>query len=209
MPDFQHESQYPAPVCGVDEAGRGPWAGPVVAAAVILRPDHLPPGLSGLDDSKRLTEVVRERLFRQLMRLADLGHCHIGIGQASVKEIDQFNILRANDLAMARAIGALSLAPQYALIDGNRVPPDLPCPAAALVKGDSLSLSVAAASVIAKVTRDQVMVDLDRQYPGYGFARHKGYGVAAHKAALEHLGPCPAHRTSFKPVARLLATITT
>lgn len=191
MPDFSFEARHPGPVCGIDEAGRGPWAGPVSAAAVILDPARIPPGLN---DSKKLTEPQREALYDVIMATAQVGHAFVHAG-----EIDRINILQATYTAMQRAVAALPTPPAYALVDGNRLPV-LPCPAEAIIKGDGLSLSIAAASIIAKVTRDRWMADADRQYPGYGFAQHKGYGVTAHSAALNRLGPCPIHRLSFKPL---------
>jgi ribonuclease HII len=180
-------------VCGVDEAGRGPWAGPVSAAAVILDPDRLP---KGINDSKKLAERAREALFDEIVEVA-LATC---IVMVDAPDIDQLNILKATHLAMARAIEGLGIVPSLALIDGNRAP-DLTCPAVTIIKGDSLSLSIGAASILAKVSRDRLMVQADVDYPSYGFARHKGYGVPEHIAALEKLGPCPLHRLSFKPVA--------
>ena len=195
MPNFELEHRHTGPVCGVDEAGRGPWAGPVTAAAVILDPANIP---AGLDDSKKLSSLQREALFDQIMATAQ-----VGVGMASVAEIDAINILNATFLAMQRAVATLPTPPAFALIDGNRVP-KLPCPAEAIIKGDSLSLSIAAASIIAKVTRDRILQDLDTQFPAYGFARHKGYGVPAHAAALNTHGPCAAHRMSFKPIRNLI-----
>jgi ribonuclease HII len=184
------------PVCGVDEAGRGPWAGPVSAGAVILNPDDLPPGI---DDSKALTHGRREALEIEIKARA----LAWGVGFASVEEIDELNILHATGLAMRRAIGALAIAPAAALVDGNyRF--RLPCPIQTVVKGDSLSLSIAAASILAKTARDRLMVELDETYPGYGFAGHKGYNAPIHSAALKALGPCPAHRRSWAPIRALL-----
>lgn len=183
-------------VCGVDEAGRGPWAGPVSAGAVILNPDDLP---EGIDDSKALTHGRREALEIQIKARAVAW----GVGFASVEEIDQLNILHATGLAMCRAIEALALQPAAALVDGNyRF--KLPCPIQTVVGGDGLSLSIAAASILAKTARDRLMVELDTEYPGYGFAGHKGYNAPAHTAGLEALGPCPAHRTSWAPIRALL-----
>ena len=199
LPDFRFEREAGAPlrlVCGVDEAGRGPWAGPVVAAAVILDAADIP---AGLNDSKKLDAARREHLFAQLQESAV-----IGIGEASVEEIDRLNILKATMLAMTRAVAALGTAPHFALIDGNRLP-DLACPARAIVKGDALSLSVAAASIAAKTVRDRTMCELARAHPGYGFERHKGYGTAAHREALSRLGPCAAHRSSFAPIRKMLS----
>jgi ribonuclease HII len=197
VPDFSFESaalDEGLLPCGVDEAGRGPWAGPVVAAAVILDTNHIP---SGLNDSKKLTEVKREALFDPIFSMAD-----VGVGIASVEEIDQLNILQANHLAMQRAVAALKARPTLALVDGNRAPP-LSIRVQTIIKGDSKSLSIAAASIIAKVTRDRIMVTLDAVHPGYGFAQHKGYGTAAHSQALQRLGPCAIHRKSFAPIAQL------
>ena len=184
-------------VCGIDEAGRGPLAGPVVAAAVVL-----PPGfaLPGLNDSKKLTARRREALYTQLR---EDERVLIGVGMAEAAEIDRLNILRATHAAMARAVAALPTAVDFCLIDGLPVP-QFPLPQRALVKGDARCLSIAAASIVAKVTRDRLMQDLAQQYPGYGFEKHAGYGTAAHLAALRRLGPCPEHRRSFAPVAQLL-----
>jgi ribonuclease HII len=198
-PDFTEDLAVfgaAATICGVDEAGRGPWAGPVVAAAVVLDRARVPPGL---DDSKTLSPARRAALFGLLAASA-----RIGVGIASVAEIDALNILRANDLAMRRAVAALDPIPEAALVDGNRVPPGFPCRAAALVGGDARSLSVAAASIVAKVTRDRIMADLARAHPGYGWERNQGYGTAEHRAALQRLGVTPHHRTSFQPVRNIL-----
>jgi ribonuclease HII len=181
-------------VCGVDEAGRGPWAGPVSAAAVILDPERLP---EGINDSKKLSARARDALFDEIIEVA-VASCVVMV---DAPDIDQLNILRATHLAMARAVEGLGVIPSLALIDGNRAPV-LTCPAVTVIKGDSLSLSIGAASILAKVSRDRLMAQADVDYPGYGFARHKGYGVPEHMAALEKLGPCPLHRLSFKPVAR-------
>ena len=185
------------PVCGVDEAGRGPWAGPVSAGAVILNPADIPPGI---DDSKALSEPRREALAVQIRARA----LAWGVGFASVEEIEDLNILGATGLAMCRAIQAMGIAPAAALVDGNyRFA--LPCEVETVVKGDGRSLSIAAASILAKTARDRLMIDLDGRYPGYGFARHKGYAAPAHVAALQQLGPCPAHRPSWAPIRALLA----
>lgn len=182
-------------VCGIDEAGRGPWAGPVVATAVVLDPKCIP---DGLNDSKKLSEARRAALFEPIMASA-----RVGIGIAEVDRIDRDNILQATLWAMAQAldqIGGVALA----LVDGNRAPA-LPCPVQNIIEGDAKSLSIAAASIIAKVTRDRIMVGHDQAYPGYGFARHKGYGTALHQEALRRHGVTPLHRTSFAPIAALLA----
>jgi len=194
-PDLTFENARPGPVAGVDEVGRGPWAGPVVAAAVILEQGSIPPGI---DDSKALTRRRREALFEVLR-----GSAIIGIGQATVEEIERLNILGAALLAMNRAVEALGVVPGHALIDGNRLP-QLPCPASALVGGDRRSLSIAAASVIAKVTRDRIMAQLAADHPGYGWERNAGYGTAEHRAALDRLGVTVHHRRGFKPIARRL-----
>lgn len=176
-------------VCGVDEAGRGPLAGPVCAAAVIL-----PAGLviEGVNDSKKLSEKKREELFPVICEKA----LAYGIGWADEREIDEINILQATYRAMKRAVESLPLTADYALIDGNRMPP-LAIPGTTIVKGDALSMSIAAASILAKVSRDRVMVQFSREYPQYGFEQHKGYGTAAHVQALREYGPCPLHRQSF------------
>ncbi len=197
-PTFAHERAVMARlggglVAGVDEAGRGPWAGPVIAAAVVLDPARIP---AGLDDSKALTPARRAALFDAIMGEA----LAIGMGRASAKEIDRINILQASLAAMARAVAALKPAPAFALIDGNRMP-RLACPGEAIVKGDGRCLSIAAASIVAKVTRDRLMAELDSRHPGYGWARNKGYGTREHAAALARLGPTPEHRRSFRPVA--------
>ncbi len=183
-------------MAGVDEAGRGPLAGPVSAAAVILDPEALP---DGVDDSKALTPERRAELFDLLMAQA----LAIGIGLASTAEIDALNIRQATFIAMRRAVRALPRAPHHLLIDGRDVPPGLPCPARALVKGDALSLSIAAASIVAKVTRDRLMTRLDASHPAYGFRVHKGYATAVHRAAILRHGPTSFHRRSFGTVARV------
>jgi ribonuclease HII len=183
-------------VCGVDEAGRGPWAGPVSAGAVILNPDDLP---EGIDDSKVLTAERREALEIEIKARAIAW----GVGFASVEEIAELNILHATGLAMCRAVEALSPAPVAALVDGNyRF--KLPCDVQTVVGGDGLSLSIAAASILAKTARDRLMIAMDAEYPGYGFASHKGYNAPVHQAALKTLGPCPAHRRGWAPIRALL-----
>lgn len=195
----EHEARVEGYACiaGVDEAGRGPLAGPVVAGAVILPPGCAVP--AGLDDSKKLTPVRRERLFAELLESSGVVH---GVGLATVEEIDRINILKATHLAMARAVEALGVAVDFCLIDGLPVP-GFPYLHRATVKGDSISLSIAAASILAKVTRDHMMEEADREYPLYGFAKHKGYGTKQHLEALRRHGPCPLHRRSFGPVAQL------
>jgi ribonuclease HII len=196
MPDFSLETAGPPPVCGIDEAGRGPWAGPVVAAAVILDPQAIP---EGLDDSKRLTPERREELFAALQAAAV-----IGVGRASVAEIGTMNILQASFLAMRRAVAALGHRPALALVDGDLLPPGLPCRARAVVGGDGLALSIAAASIVAKVTRDRIMVALSQQFPGYGWETNMGYGTAGHAEGLVRWGVSPHHRRSFRPVHNML-----
>jgi len=188
--------------CGVDEAGRGCWVGPVVAAAVVFKNGPLP----GLGDSKALTEKKREALFPLIMEQA-----WVGIGMASAEEIDQVNILQATFLAMRRAVSSLpELALSEIVVDGNRDPRLVGVPSECLVrtlvKADALVAEVSAASIVAKVTRDHLLAEMDKQYPGYGFAKHAGYGVPEHQAALNLLGPCPEHRMTFAPLKRLIAT---
>ena len=183
-------------IAGVDEVGRGPLAGPVLAAAVILDPER---PIAGLADSKQLTEKRREALSAQIMEQA----LAWSIARAEVEEIDRINILQASLLAMQRAVQALTPGAELALIDGNRCP-SLPCPAQAVVKGDSRVAAISAASIIAQVARDREMVVLDREYPGYGFARHKGYPSPLHLQALQALGVTPIHRRSYAPVRRVL-----
>lgn len=184
-------------VAGVDEAGRGPLAGPVVAAAVIL--DDLKP-IKGLADSKKLTARKRDLLYDEIRAKA----LCCAVAQASVQEIDELNILQATLLAMRRAVAGLRLAPKLVLVDGNRLP-DLPMRAQAIVQGDALVAAISAASILAKVTRDRWCEEVDRQYPDYGFAKHKGYGTAQHLAALQAHGACPEHRRTFRPVTEVLA----
>ena len=190
-------------VAGVDEAGRGPLAGPVVAAALVFSPALLRgkalAGWDGLTDSKKLTPNRREFFYARLTTTPGVAWA---VARATRAEIDQLNILNATHLAMARALSALGEPADFALVDGLPVK-GLPCPHQAIVQGDALSLSIAAASVLAKVTRDRDLEALDALYPAYGFARHKGYGTAAHLAALRQHGPCPEHRRSFAPVGQL------
>ena len=197
MPDLSFERLHPAPVCGVDEAGRGPWAGPVSAGAVILAPGAEIPGL---DDSKKLTATRREVLAEQIKTHA----LAWGIGFASAEEICDLNILQATGLAMRRAVAAMAVAPAFALVDGNHAF-DLPCPVRTIIKGDGLSSSIAAASILAKTARDAVMLEMDRLHPGYGFAAHKGYGVPEHARAQARLGPCAIHRMTWSPVRAAVA----
>ena len=192
---FQEEQVW---VAGLDEVGRGPLAGPVVTAAVILDPEQ---PISGLADSKALSEKKREALFDEIIAKAKAW----SIGRAEVEEIDEINILQATMLAMQRAVKGLSVQPGHVLVDGNRCP-ELPCTAEAVIKGDGKIPAISAASIIAKVTRDREMVQLDEKYPGYGLAGHKGYPTKAHMAALQTLGVTPIHRRSFAPVRRALET---
>src|ERR1700759_2916159 len=200
MPHFIYESRYlktmAGPVCGVDEAGRGPLAGPVVAAAVIFQKGRIP---RGLNDSKQLREEDREALFPRIMEMA----IAVGVGEASVGEIDLVNIRQATHLAMARAVRALSVAAQFALVDGNDAPA-LPCKCETLVKGDGRSVSIAAASIIAKVTRDRLMARLHDEHPGYNWKRNKGYGTPEHYDGLRLHGVTIHHRRSFGPIRNLL-----
>lgn len=194
MPDYSVENEIKAKgyklVCGIDEAGRGPLAGPVCAAAVIL-----PEGaeIEGLNDSKKLTEKKREALFDVIKQTA----VSYSVAFASVEEIEEVNILNATFLAMKRALEGLNAPPDFAVIDGNKIPPELPVPATAVVKGDSVCCSVAAASILAKVTRDRLMLEYDRKYPQYGFSKHKGYGTKLHIEAIGKYGAADIHRMSF------------
>jgi ribonuclease HII len=200
MPHYIYEARYlkanPGPVAGVDEAGRGPLAGPVVAAAVILDRKRVP---KGLNDSKQLTAEAREELFPQIMARA----VAVGVGEACVDEIDLINIRQATHLAMARAVRSLAVAAAFALVDGNDAPA-LPCPCDTLVDGDARSLSIAAASIIAKVTRDRMMAALHDEHPLYGWITNKGYGTEEHLVALNRHGPTRHHRRSFAPVHNIL-----
>jgi ribonuclease HII len=197
MPDLKFERKYQklhaGPVAGVDEAGRGPLAGPVVAAAVILDSKCIP---DGIDDSKVLTALKRERLCAEILACAK-----VGVGIATVEEIDSLNIFWATMLAMTRAVAALEFAPAFVLVDGNRCP-DWAHQSHAVVGGDALCLSIAAASIVAKHRRDCMMIALDALHPGYGWASNKGYGARVHQEALRTLGPTPHHRRSFAPVAQ-------
>ncbi len=194
-PDYTFETLIGGRVAGLDEVGRGPWAGPVVAAAVILDPENIP---QGLNDSKKLSARKREDLFEVISMAA-----HVGVGQASVMEIDTLNILEASMLAMRRALAAIPIRADAALVDGNR-DPGLNLPTKCLVKGDCRSFSIAAASIIAKVTRDKIMSDLAKDFPEYGWEQNAGYGVPKHQEALNLVGPTPHHRKSFAPIAKLI-----
>ena len=194
MPDFALETALAGPVAGVDEAGRGPLAGPVVAAAVILDPARVP---EGINDSKKLSAARRAALCAEIQ-----GCAVFGVGIVAVEEIDRINILQATMAAMTRAVEALGVAVGHVLVDGNRLP-KWGWQATAVVGGDARSLSIAAASIIAKETRDRIMIEADALHPGYGWASNKGYGSAVHMEALRRLGPTPLHRRSFAPVAQL------
>jgi ribonuclease HII len=200
MPHYIFESRVlskmAGPVAGIDEAGRGPLAGPVVAAAVIFDRKHIP---KGLNDSKQMTPEAREEAFAAIMECGAI----VGIGEASVDEIDIVNIRQATHLAMARAVRTMAVAPVFALVDGNDAPP-LPCPCDVIVEGDARSVSIAAASIVAKVTRDRLMVALHEEFPGYGWFTNKGYSTDEHLEALSRLGPCRHHRRSFAPVRHIL-----
>lgn len=200
MPDLAVEARYAgARVCGIDEAGRGPLAGPVVAAAVVFRKQPPRRFIRRLDDSKALTPAMRAELLPEIYE-----HAEVGIGAASVEEIDRINILQATFLAMSRALAALPEPPEVALVDGNQAP-RLGCTVETLIGGDGLSASIAAASIVAKVTRDTQMIGLAEQHPGYGWERNVGYGTPEHLAALRQLGVSVHHRRSFRPVYELLA----
>ncbi|OJU10130.1 MAG: ribonuclease HII [Clostridiales bacterium 43-6] len=194
MPDYSFETEYRnqgfQSICGIDEAGRGPLAGPVCAAAVIL-PDGL--YIEGLNDSKKLSEKKREALYDVITKEA----VAYAVCYATVEEIDTINILQATFLAMTRAVEALAVKPDFALIDGNGIPKTMPVPAAAIIKGDALSMSIAAASILAKVSRDRLMKELDRKYPAYLLEKHKGYGTAVHMELIKKHGACAIHRRSF------------
>jgi ribonuclease HII len=199
VPDFALERELGGAVAGIDEAGRGPWAGPVCAAAVIFPPGGPPQEIAALiRDSKELSPARREALFPHLFDAAVIGR-----GEASVSEIDGMNILAATHLAMRRAVEALARAPDWALVDGNRLP-DLPCPARCVVKGDAKSYSIAAASIVAKVTRDRLMTELAALHPGYGWEKNAGYGTQAHRDGLARHGVTRHHRRSFKPIRDIL-----
>lgn len=197
MEPFVSEVYFGDLIAGTDEAGRGPLAGEVVAAAVILDPNR---PIAGLADSKKLSEKKREALFIEIQEKA----LAYGIASASIEEIDEINILHASMLAMSRAVGLLSVVPEHVLVDGNRIPLNLPCPAEAVVKGDARQAAISAASILAKVTRDRDIVEASKIYPEYGFEKHKGYPTAQHLEALRQHGITPIHRRSFGPVKKIL-----
>lgn len=200
QPDYSFEqaalTRGATRIAGVDEVGRGPLCGPVTAAAVILDPANIP---EGLNDSKKMTARKRDALYDSI-----LGSAQCSIAHASVQEIDELNILRASHLAMERAIAGLPTQPDHVLIDGNMIPKGLTLPAEAVIKGDGRSLSIAAASIIAKVARDRIMGDLAAEFPGYGWENNAGYGTKQHLEALQSLGVTPHHRRSFKPIHNIL-----
>lgn len=203
MPDFRFEDGCGClPVAGVDEVGRGPWAGPVVAAAAILVRGRVPDDLlAALDDSKKLSPARREAISARLIACEGVIWA---LGEASVAEIDAINILQASFLAMRRALETLAVAPAHALVDGNKCPPGLRCAATAVIGGDGLSLSIAAASILAKVHRDRIMLGLDARFPGYGWGSNAGYGTPEHQRGLLTLGVTEHHRKSFAPIRKLL-----
>ena len=209
MPDYAREAAAGGRVAGVDEVGRGAWAGPVFAAAAILSPGAAaPPELAGLDDSKAMSKSARAHCFDALTRARDDGEVWLALGRAEVDEIDALNILGATMLAMQRAVAALPVAPTAILVDGNRVP-DFAIPADAIVDGDAHVLSIAAASIYAKVSRDRLMANLALECPGFGWERNAGYGTRQHQEALASLGPTRHHRKSFAPIKKLLAATAT
>lgn len=201
MPDWKIEDKFNGLICGIDEAGRGPWVGPVAAGAVIfLTREVTPELLQNLDDSKKLSASKREKLYSLLQQEEQKGHICCGIGLASAQEIDELNILQATFLAMSRAVSKLKYKPQQALIDGNRLPTHFVCPTSCYIGGDSRSYSIAAASILAKVYRDNLMCKLALQYPYYGFAKNAGYGTKEHIAGIREHGLTPEHRRSYKPI---------
>ena len=207
MPDWKIEDEHNGLICGIDEAGRGPWAGPVVAGAtVFLTREVAPELLEQLNDSKKLSAKKREYLYEILRQEEQAGHILCGIGEASSAEIDELNILQATFLAMRRAVEKLPQKPDIALIDGNRLPKDFPCANECFIGGDGRSYSIAAASILAKVYRDRLMCDLAKQYPYYGFEKNAGYGTKAHIEGLRLHGVTPQHRRSYRPIKEFLAT---
>lgn len=205
MPTWEIEDKITGAVCGVDEAGRGPWVGPVVAGAVMfLNREINPEILHNIDDSKKLTAKKRERLYELLLQEAQKGNLTYGIGEASAAEIDSLNILQATFTAMRRAVQKLNPQPEHALIDGNRLPASFDCATSCHISGDAKSYSIAAASVLAKVYRDNLMKELAVKYPGYGFEKNAGYGTKDHIEGLKKYGVTPEHRKSYKPIKELI-----
>lgn len=206
MPDWKIEYGHRGLICGIDEAGRGPWAGPVVAgAAVFLTREVSPELLAQLNDSKKLSAKKREYLYELLRQEEQAGHILCGIGEASAAEIDELNILQATFMAMRRAVENLPQKPDIALIDGNRLPKDFPCANECFIGGDGRSYSIAAASILAKVYRDRLMSEMAKQYPHYGFEKNAGYGTKAHIEGLRQYGVTPQHRRSYRPIKEFLA----
>lgn len=205
MPDFELEDSIGKLCVGIDEAGRGPWAGPVAAGAVVILDRNLNPELlAGLDDSKKLSSKKREKLYNLLSDEEKSGKISVGIGLASAQEIDEMNILQATFLAMKRAVENLKVKPEFALVDGNQKPKNLPCSVQTVVKGDGKSMSIAAASIAAKVYRDRLMTALAEKYPYYGFEKNAGYGTALHIQGLKEHGATPEHRFSYRPVREIV-----
>lgn len=205
MPDWSEENNFNGFIAGIDEAGRGPWVGPVVAGAVVFFTRNINPVLlNSLNDSKKLSAKKREELFGLIMQESKLGNLSYGIGEASAQEIDDINILQATFNAMRRAVDNLSVMPNVALIDGNQTPKPFKCTVKTVVKGDATSLSIAAASIVAKVYRDNLLKDLAIKYPQYGFEKNAGYGTKVHIDALQKYGITPEHRKSYKPIAEII-----
>ncbi len=209
MPSFEYENRLGGLVVGVDEAGRGPWAGPVVAGAVVFLTQDVDAFLlENLNDSKKISARKREVLYDKLMEAQAKGNILLGIGQASVEEIDALNILQATFLAMKRAVEALRQKPDYAIVDGNQKPKGLPCDSMTVIKGDAKSYSIAAASILAKVYRDRLMADLAKDYPYYGFEKNAGYGTKTHIEGLQNHGVAEGiHRKSYRPIQEILEQI--
>lgn len=205
MPDFSFEDKYQGVVCGIDEAGRGPWVGNVVAGAVVILDRNLPDDiLANLNDSKKLSKAKREILYDLLKVAEQKGQIKIGIGEATPQEIDDNNILQATFMAMQRAVSNLGINPDIALIDGNRCPKIFSCPTSFVIKGDALSYSISAASIVAKVWRDRELEELAQKYPYYGFEHNAGYGTKDHIEGIKKYGLIPEHRKSYKPVKEFL-----
>ena len=208
MPDWNFENKFNGYVCGIDEAGRGPWVGPVVAGAVIfLTRDINPEILNNLNDSKKLSAKKREWLYDLLIAEEKSGKLTYGVSLASSAEIDEFNILQATFLAMKRAVEKLKIKPDFALIDGNRLPKDFVCKTECIIKGDALSYSISAASILAKVYRDNLMKEMAQKYPYYGFEKNAGYGTKQHIEGLKKYGVTPEHRKSYRPIKEFLKAI--
>ncbi|MBQ8481089.1 MAG: ribonuclease HII [Alphaproteobacteria bacterium] len=205
MPSWEIEDKFAGIICGVDEAGRGPWVGPVVAGAVVfLSRDINPELLNGINDSKKLSAKKRERLYDLLLQEEKVGHISCAVGEASAAEIDSLNILQATFLAMKRAVQNLKVSPTHTLIDGNRLPADFCCSCSCYISGDSKSYSIAAASIMAKVYRDNLLKKLALEYPEYGFEKNAGYGTKEHIEALKRYGITPQHRKSYRPIKEIL-----